>query len=224
MAHKILIALDLDRTLTKESATMGALETACSEQGVNVEKMRYTQRQTERIGGTFFPLVYLSKLLPSRDVTTIKNRFKEIAKRKSLLYADVLPFLKCLSARAVPLTIVTYGGNDWQKLKIEASQLHYYSYIITDQKVKGILIKTWYKDKLYIPYPKDTHLSAQKVLLIDDKASSFNMLPKDCYGYLVRRPSEPILPSQKGSVPANVDIVPGLMDIIDSLNKKHLIP
>jgi hypothetical protein len=219
---KILVALDLDRTLTKERITIEVLEAACQEFGIDTAAMLKEQMLVEANGRSFFPLEYLSKQLKPSKMDKLAESYIRHAKSKSLLYEDVLPFLDKLAKNDTLVVIVTYGGNDWQKLKLQASLLHSYNYIITDQKNKGLLISSWRRGKKYVLPLKDDLIAADKVILVDDKTSSFESLPFDCIGYLIRRSSDNLLPSQKGSVPRNVTKIKDLHDILKNLEERNL--
>ncbi len=79
--------------------------------------------------------------------------------------------------------ILTYGGNNIQKFKMKLLKINF-GYIITQNKCKTCLIKSWKKDGVYkIKFDNQQQsLAADKIILIDDKQSNVNDMPDDCLG------------------------------------------
>jgi hypothetical protein len=225
MAHKVLFALDLDRTLTEVLATNSLLEQVCTGFSVDIDALKNAQANAELVGESFQEHRYLlDNLDPRFSIAEVEQAFMVAAKDAQLLYNDAKTFINELDERNLPIIIVTYGERNWQSLKVRASGLDKYPCIVTNQKVKGDLIASWRKiTGEFAPQGYDENLLSTSVVLVDDKAESFKSLPNDCLGFLIRRPNEKILESQKGDVGENVIKVASLSEIITILKEKRLL-
>lgn len=208
-----LVALDMDRTLTREPEVTALLVDASLAVGIDPKGWQTAQAETEAEGGSFSTLAFLRRQHSQEQLDKLRAFYIEHA-TPALLYRDVLPLLGALKERGIPTLILTYGENDWQHLKLEAAGLVEYEYIITDYQHKGKLISQWRHESGYRPPEWSSTESTQHVLLVDDKALSFEGLPKDCRGALIRRPGERLLISQRGEVPKQVTTVNGLADCL----------
>jgi hypothetical protein len=94
---------------------------------------------------------------------------------------------------------MTYGvDHDWQQLKLHACGLtSNYLIIGTPKKVPFLQAMR-------------TMRQVQKIILVDDKASAFTGLPEtnEYAGFWLQRGK--LLPSQRGTIPNNVTIIPSL--------------
>lgn len=115
---------------------------------------------------------------------------------------------------------MTYGGEVWQKAKLNAAGLGSAPHIIVDSKQKGDVISRWYQpnEKVFtVPFPDGSRMVAASICLVDDKAQAFTGMPEQARGYWVQ--SEELLESQRGEVPASVVPVSSLTDVVEKEKK-----
>lgn len=207
-----LWALDMDRTLVDIDAVMRRLtRVAIDVANIDAGLLAATQEKAQAEGGSFDVLGWLGAVVSSRKVEKIYQLFGSNEEGDELLYPDVRPFLEAIDRSGSPCIIPTYGANDWQTAKLQASGLIAREYLITSTKYKGELIADWHQPAGYtVRAASGKILVAQTVTLVDDKADAFRGLPEDCSGYHVRRTGGPLLASQQGEVPSNVQTITSL--------------
>ena len=213
-----LVVLDLDRTLLQDNAASAVLIQASKEVGVDPSGWQQAEAATVAAGKSFLPFGYLAAMYPAPVLDALKQHFLVLATQAKLLYDDAWPLLTALDDRHIPTMILTYGENDFQRLKLEATQLHKYEYIISDIPHKGGLIAEWRRGEGYLPPGWPDGSEARHVLLVDDKAIAFAGLPDDCRGAWLQRPDEPMLPSQLGEIPSTVTDIASLGDCLTLLD------
>ncbi len=224
-ASDVLALVDVDRTLVP-THLVTRLYTDASRNIVGKIDSKAIDAQRDLLetsGKSFSPYAIVQKLVSPEDFARINDEFYSLTRKKDdaqgsvLLYRDTLPFLYDLAARKVPTVLLTYGVDEaWQALKLKAAGLDVWPHIITDRRDKGAIIREW-QNPATGGYEFDrrivtnrTYLAAQlairRIVLFDDKASSFHGLPEDgsAGGAWLRRLEEDRLPSQEGIVPNNV--------------------
>ncbi len=129
--------------------------------------------------------------------------------------AQLLEFFTTTSRR---YGILTYGNPLWQHLKLSASGFNHVPRIVTTQKKKGNYIASWQRDDKIFSLPDEFGGGeAAKIVLIDDKAVSFDGIPgRPSRGYHVVN-YDTALPAQRGEVPGNVTRVTSLYEVIERL-------
>lgn len=221
-AAPVLYAVDLDRTLMRTDTAFGLISHAAADHGVPGDVLEAEKRAVEASRGSFDVLGHISGQVGSDTLEQIKEEFVAHADPGNLLYDGAVELFDTLERRGAPYLILTYGGQDWQALKLKAAGLFDRRHLITDEKDKGRLIAGWKQadSGLYVPPTDDgPELAAESVVLIDDKPSSFDGLPGDCKGILVRHNGEVLKASQNGEIPSNVVAVGGIREVISSLPK-----
>lgn len=134
------------------------------------------------------------------------------------LYPDAVEFLAAIDELGYPYATLTLGSIATQIPKLRATVLDRRPYIITDVKEKGELIQKWKGPEGYRAVTAAGQiLVAESGVLVDDKARSFDGLPGDWSGYLVRRDIPKL--SQMGSVPESVSITPNLSVLVSNVVK-----
>ena len=212
----VLWVIDLDRTLMDGELPDELFVDICLEHGIDKQALRAYKAKLEADGGSFDIIDYLRSIRTPDDViASLCGKFITIAGERKLLFADVVQLLQAFDATGQVALILTYGGREWQLAKLQAAGLTSRPYLITTNKRKGDLISSWSVTTGYEVVATDgQRLVASTVKLIDDKASSFDGLPEDCNGYLIRRPGLRVLPSQEGDVAAHVEVLSGLAALI----------
>jgi hypothetical protein len=222
VTHEWLVALDLDRTLIREAASVAALKRACKSVGFDTSAMLAAENAITASGQSFQPLEYLRTQESEEDISIFLDIFMDNLMKENLLYHDVELFIDILNKHKIPFIILTYGENVYQQIKIQAAGLADHNCIVTRVKKKGSLIAGWKNtetDQYIVPAGKGT-IQARHILLVDDKASSFYGLPADCKGALVRRPGEKLVLSQQGNVGSGVQNVASLKSIFSIFLRK----
>ena len=210
----VLYAVDMDRTLTNEAAISEALGLACASIGFDYAAVLAEQNRIEAAGHSFQVLDYLREQLEGHRYDRLIDGFKNHAIPEKLLFPEVNEFIARIHKLGAGMVILTYGPTDWQQLKLQAAGLHEFLYVITDTKQKGPLIASWKTSSTNGDVYDARVISGSSVVLVDDKAVSFSGLPNDCSGFLVRRPDEPLMPSQLGDVPPQVHTVENLLQVL----------
>lgn len=221
-AAPLLYAVDLDRTLMRTDTAFGLISQTAAAHGVPGDVLEAEKREVEASRGSFDVLGHISGQVAPDTLEQIKEEFVARSGQTDLLYDGATELFETLERQGAPYLIVTYGGRDWQALKLKAAGLDTRSHLITDQKDKGHLIAGWkHNDSgLYVPPTDDgEQLAAKSVMLIDDKPVSFEGLPEDCSGILVRHNGELLRASQNGEIPGNVVAVGGIREVISRLPK-----
>lgn len=231
------LALDLDRCIADTDHLQALLaETVLEDGDMNDmhHAMHQARVQTEESGGSFDTARWTIVQLTQRNMLEkwhdIKAGFIQRAHEKlqagddSLFMPGAEEFFRQLRDKNLPFGIITYGGEEWQRMKLAGLGLDQLPLIITDQKDKGKIIAEWERhDGFHIPtelLPQpDTLLLAERVVLVDDKATSFQSLPDEARGFQVR--SGVMLPSQRGPLPHSVEPVDGLLGVIEAIEKQQ---
>ena len=239
-----LYVLDLDRTLINSQVAADAVYQAAEENGISKSELEELQKQVEGSNGSFDVLEAIKQKLSeatsaeetdeeaSADeletkLATIKARFLDVIDRDALLYDGAQALIEQLESEDIyiPYVIATYGGEDWQKWKLEAAGLIDKDYIVTTTELeKGAWIaREWLQDDgMYVPPLEEgerkQRLKAKHVVVVDDKRKSFVGLPAGNVSILVRHRNEPVLSSQEeGDYDPDIT-VGGLGDVTVTLN------
>lgn len=186
------------------------------------EQIQDTQRATEASGGSFDTVGYVRSFFGQNEWQELKKLFlKEMSvpeKREALYFGDAKVFLAKLRHRGLPFGIMTYGGQEWQYMKLQALALDDVPHIITDTKRKGAIIVSYYDNDeglFTIPTPLAAEpLHAKSVCLVDDKAVSFEGLPEKAHGYWLVPDESRLITSQQGEVGQNIKKIASLGEIV----------
>lgn len=185
------------------------------------EQIQDTQRATEATGGSFDTVGYVRGFFGLAEWQEVKKLFlKEMSvpeKREALYFGDAKAFVAELRRRDLPFGIMTYGGKEWQQMKLEALVFDAEPHIITDTKYKGPIIASYYnsaKNIFTIPLPLAVEvLHAKNICLVDDKAVSFEGLPAKAHGYWLVPDESRIAVGQKGEIGQSIKKIASLGEI-----------
>lgn len=209
-------AIDFDRCLSNTDKLDDIFYTLIDEyDSIDGDMLRSDRRIVELGGGSFDEVDALQKQLSTTDQVQFFDAFTERCLREDVLLPGAQELIGALKANNKHFGIVSYGGQRWQTIKIQASGVDYIPALIIDHKRKGEIIGTWQQsDKMFVVpaslMPTDKPTVVKAVVLMDDKAGAFSGLPTEARGYWVQSLSKPLLPSQQGTIPDNVRIVHGL--------------
>lgn len=214
------IVLDFDRCIGNTVKLQALLEEVVTQETpVTHAQMRRAREATERSGGSFDTAQHVREQLHGSGDDAgwdrLADRYVRRARQQDMLEPGARELVALLQEKQVDYGIVTYGGELWQTTKILAARLEETPYVVTPSKGKGELIAGWRQDdgEFLIPagLSSGESLSARSVMLIDDKAASFEKLPPGAVGiYVLPGSGQAQLLSQQGSVPESVVTVRGL--------------
>lgn len=182
------VAVDLDRCLLDTEKFYNDFMAVVSRHALVdwrvVQQQRY---EIEKSQGSFDGMTAIRGLLPGagedRFMRGVISDFLAAAQDHSYLYDGAKELVEFLHERGVPWGILTFGGQEWQKLKLQVTGLDRFPHLITDQRMKAKLLKEWLRSermpvRLGSGYVTD-------IVLVDDKLVSFQELPQNAYGILV---------------------------------------
>lgn len=213
-------AIDFDRCLGDVDKSfnllVGILEESDIASAENLKKLRY---KVESTGGSFSPYRFL-KQFSNTEWLEIKKRYLELAKVVSIVEDDAHYLIDYLKDTKKPFCIMSYGDEEWQMLKIEASGFGDSPILIVDSPEKARIIKSWQQSGGEFDIPKECFSDlkprvTREVVLIDDKAISFGGLPVGARGYWVNDGSKST-PNQGFELPEGVISVDSLHGIVAS--------
>lgn len=173
-------------------------------------------------GDSFDTASYVRNHLADSDQLDLWERLEKQFIHESRALNMLLPgaseLLSYLNQGQLPHGILTYGNPMWQHLKLTAAGFNHVHRIVTTNKHKGLLISSWLKEDGLFHLPQEFGgVTARKIVLIDDKAASFEGFPGEpSTGYQVLN-LDNALPAQLGDVPSNVTHANTLAEVINLL-------
>lgn len=215
--------VDFDRTLVDSDILLErfiavvAKHTDVSTEGI-VQAGQRAQQQGESFDAARYVRATLALQGHDEHWRELSDRFAEESSAGDMMLPGAARLLEALGGQKCRYGILTYGSPLWQGLKIRASGLHEVPRIITTHKEKGRTIAAWRLngDEFALP-PEFGGGVVQSIVLIDDKAVSFDGFPgAPSHGFHVVS-SELGLPAQRGSVPGNVQRLTSLHEVVDRL-------
>jgi hypothetical protein len=186
---------------------------------VDVGNLKRLRNTAESEGGSFDQITELQKSLSPERLNEFFELFITAGLERDLMAYGARDFLISLDKRHIPYGIVSYGHPDWQRVKIKASGLAAIQYMIINHSHKGEVVATWQQSDSTFLIPgslttTNVPIDVKTVVLLDDKAVAFDKLPKEARGYWVQSATRPLLPSQKGTIPANVNVAKGFDQVL----------
>lgn len=225
----IFYVIDFDRTLVNTEKLYDVLEVVLKRHtDINVGMINAEREEMEARGESFKLINTLDHLLQAHrdDVSwlDVERAFvKEAHQTEGVLESYAAELLKLLDDRHIPYGILTYGNEAWQLAKVEAAGLADVPHLVTRIKEKGQLLSGWKHGDSFVVPPAMTKdfqpLRVDSIVFLDDKAVSFQDIPKGVRGICVRSLTGELLPSQKGDLPSGVETVFGLNEAIELLIK-----
>ena len=217
--------LDFDRCIGNTDALFDIFEKVVVEHtGLTAWSLRNVREEVEAVGDSFDTATYVRAQL---HMAHQEDKWRELEEGFVAACAEVdmlLPGARELMAwfeeNKLPFGTVTYGEATWQKLKLRAAGLGKMPKLITTNKHKGSVFQEWKQQDGTFVLPRELGSTvAKSLVLIDDKAVSFDNFPAEpSHGYWVL-PKTHVLPSQKGSVPANVVRTAHLKEVLKNLTE-----
>lgn len=188
---------------------------------IDITALKVARKQVEREGGSFDTFGWLRETLNLSDALMKQLSTAYIARADELgnqtfLSLGARELLIYLADNNIPHVIMTYGGREYQDLKIRAAGLHAVPRHIVNSKDKSSYIADWWDEdsKRFIISSVTGNIVVSTVVLIDDKPAAFTHLVPQARGYLIRE-GKALLGSQIGQVPANVTECDDLFEVLD---------
>ena len=213
--------VDFDRTLVDtDKLTEVFIEVAEQYGAISREQIEKADADVKRQGDSFDTAGYVRDYLAdndrSEDWDKLEKQYIHESRSLNYLLPGAAELLEWLASRGKHYGILTYGNPLWQHIKLAASGFNHVRHIVMEQKEKGRLVSSWHRaadDTFRLPHELGGG-SADRIIMIDDKAVSFAEFPSTpSVGYWVCDPATE-LPSQQGSVPANVSRHNNLREVI----------
>ncbi len=186
--------VDFDRCLGDVDGLFELLKNVTNDlYGIKSDELQYARDIAESAGSSFNALGHITQVVDGLDIDVFKKVYIEKAKGVSdaILEHGATEFIKYLESNNKSFCIISYGDNDWQKLKIDACGLGYIKSFIVSSPNKSQYIRPWYdskKDGFQIPsslFNDNISRFTDDVVLIDDKMEAFNDLPDKVRGYYI---------------------------------------
>lgn len=216
--------LDFDRCIGNTDKLFDAFErTVVDHTGLTAWSLRNVRHEVEAVGDSFDTATYVRAQLhlanEEQKWRALERDFVSSSEKETMLTPGAQELLDWLNSNNLPYGILTYGEKIWQKLKIQAAGLKEVPQLITTNKHKGSVIQEWQRTDGVFKLPDELGGGLYRSLvLIDDKAVSFdNFPPLPSTGYWVL-PRGHVLPSQAGEVPGNVTRLASLKSVREHLS------
>lgn len=219
-AINTFFVIDFDRCLSDTDRLDELFYELVSEYSeVNVANLKRLRNTAESKGGSFDQITELQKSLSPERLNEFFELFITTGLERDLMAYGARDFLITLDEKHIPYGIVSYGHPDWQSVKIKASGLAAIQNMIINHSHKGEVVATWQQSdsSFLIPASLTTTnvpIDVKTVVLLDDKAVAFDKLPKEARGYWVQSVTRSLLPSQEGTIPANVNVAKGFDQVL----------
>lgn len=202
--------VDFDRTLVDTDKLNEVFREVAEQYGaISQEQILKADADVKRTGDSFDTAGYVRDRLAAEgrgeEWEALEKQFIHESRALNYLLPGAAELLEWLAANGRRYGILTYGNPLWQRIKLTAAGFNHVRHIIMEQKEKGRFISTWHRadDTYRIPEALGGGVAGH-IILIDDKAVSFDRFPHAAAtGFWVCDP-ETMLPAQAGEVGANV--------------------
>jgi hypothetical protein len=207
------VFLDFDRTMSSPAANMRHLHESLAAIGAASfsDDLHAEQQRVEAAHKSFDAYGYIApRLDEAGKLADLQEQYA--TEGGNVLYDDVGEFVAQLDAGMVPYTVLTYGGREWQRLKLLGSGF-LGAAVITPEQNKGKVVEAFRMNDAYgfvsiVRKPSPLYFT-QEIVLIDDKRTSFTNWPGP--GYCIERPGETV--QTDVPMPPNVQRITGLDEL-----------
>ncbi len=185
--------LDLDRTSFRTDQHFDDFcEMLSRKFSIQADKLKEHEHRISAKPGPYSPLddIRYSDDISVDPIEVIKVANEELKNNNvNYLFDDVEPFLDWNKERGNPVVLITVGTKEYQDHKISlVPRLNDYPLIITQYSKSKILNESlsFLEDRVELNFD-DINISAEKVMLIDDRAGTFkDSMPTDPRMKLIR--------------------------------------
>lgn len=182
------IFIDFDYTLFDTQAMRLALSAALSDFGVTAAEFKAAENRVTASGALYSLQAHMHELADSGvDVATLQQAAEEVLQDTSrFLYSDAAAFMQ--RHEGVPLTILSFGNEEWQRVKIEHSGLLRDGVDIQPTSLPKVqYIQEWAAGQ-------GARINEQTAVFINDRGNEIDALHNAVEGVVsiwVRRPGTP---------------------------------
>lgn len=215
--------VDFDRTLADSDKLLEVfIEVANQYIDIPIEQVRKIDADIKAKGDSFDTAKYVRDNLSGAGALEqwhkLEKQFIHESRALNMLLPGANELLEHLNKNHMRHGILTYGNPLWQHLKLTASGFNHVRRIVTTNKHKGHFISSWQQEDGSFRLPQEYGGGSSRcIVLIDDKAASFDGYPSEpSYGYQVLDEHN-VLPAQLGETPSNVTRMTSLYQVIESL-------
>lgn len=216
---RVLYILDLDRTLLDTNTMMRPFVSVCDAMQINSSVIRQVEQESARHGQSFQAMEILKTIASTEVIEEFKARLFTESEEYSLLYEDAQSLLDSIAGSSqAEAMLLTYGHNDWQRMKIQAAGLMNIHAVITKEVSKSDILNRWVKPGcISVPGMGDYDI----VFFVDDKPISFEGLSPRYKGYcIIRGPGQSHITE---SLPAHVQIIQTLDEVEMNLPQMQIL-
>ncbi|OYW86564.1 hypothetical protein B7Z17_00090 [Candidatus Saccharibacteria bacterium 32-49-10] len=211
--------VDLDRTILNTRRASGVIIELCRAYDEQLaETIEREVVEYSYFGASYSVHDAIVRYASSEVADNIERQFIEAARTQSLKLPGADELISWLDELDdAQWGILTYGSLNNQLMKVKALGLETRPVLVTQEPHKGTLIKGWYdKSSSGFGLPKEySSVRAKEVILIDDRAQSFEGLPESAArGYWVTQEAVDVMDAIP--VPPGVVAVHDLTDVIRS--------
>lgn len=216
--------VDFDRTLADSDKLLGVFIDIVNQYiDLPLEQVQKIDADVKAKGDSFDTATFVRDEMAAQSRANewdkLQQQFIHESRSLNMLLPGAARLLDFFDARGDRYGILTYGNPLWQHLKLSASGFNRVQRIVTTNKHKGVLIASWQRDDKKFVLPGEFGGGeVERIVLIDDKAASFEGFPSEpSHGYQVLDYAS-ALPAQLGDVPGNVTHVASLCEVINLLD------
>lgn len=217
--------VDFDRTLVDTDKINEVFyEIAEQYYAITKDVIMKADKDVKQKGDSFNAAGYARDVLAkegrSEDWEKLEKQFIHESRALNYLLPGAAELLEWLASSGKHYGILTYGFPLWQRIKLTAAGFNHTRHIVMEQKEKGRFISSWQRSDETFRLPDALGGgSASHIVLIDDKAVSFDQFPgSPSHGFWILDPANE-LPSQQGEVPSNVERYKNLEELIPILSR-----
>lgn len=220
-ADETFVILDFDRTLGDTEQLFAAFMAILAEHSeLDQPALRRAATESSQRGESFDGAAWVREQLEMTGQASVWRALKQAFAVRTAQTDYLLPgaweLLAYLRDARVGHGILTYGGREWQEMKLAAAGLSELPTIITDDTAKGTQLRRWQQsDGTYVLPPEFGQTIRQQLVLVDDKPLSFADAPESGIVKLcVGRAGDAVLP-------AGVEPVADLIAVLHRI--RHII-
>ena len=202
--------VDFDRTLVDTDKLNEVFIEICEQYGViSRERLMKVDAEVKQNGDSFGMAKYVRDTMAEQDRDgewgKLEKQYIHESRALNYLLPGAAELLEWLAAHGKRYGILTYGNPLWQRMKLTAAGFNHTHHIILEKKEKGRFISKWQRSDGLFKIPDALGRgTVDRIVMIDDKAVSFDSFPGNpSAGYWVLDSARE-LPSQQGVVGSNV--------------------
>ena len=161
-----------------------------------VSELEYVKEKIESTGGSFDLIGALRGILERKGFSSVLPEINDeyaslVRDEDGLLFDGAIEMLQYLDDQQRYKGIITYGGDEWQTIKVSNTDLRRWRFTVVDSPRKSDMIAAWKQPDgrflipagLVAPEPALTW----EVVLVDDKPEAFEGMVDGMRGYLIVR-------------------------------------